>query len=199
MRAVQFPNAMPPAGNDDARFMAAALNYGRRHMGMAAPNPSVGAVIVRTGGEPVILARGVTAKGGRPHAETEALMLDASGPLVRAAGLDERNVQVLVINDPSINAFVAGGQIVWFHSGLIATAQVAAGVFVIVLVMIPMILFDSPTSIQVAEGLLLAFVAWMAYLAARQAEISQFRSWMYVLSVIVSVLIVLALKSAIGH
>ncbi|MGE0340534.1 MAG: bifunctional diaminohydroxyphosphoribosylaminopyrimidine deaminase/5-amino-6-(5-phosphoribosylamino)uracil reductase RibD [Xanthobacteraceae bacterium] len=75
MRAVQFPNAMPPAGNDDARFMAAALNYGRRHMGMAAPNPSVGAIIVRTGGEPVILARGVTAKGGRPHAETEALKI----------------------------------------------------------------------------------------------------------------------------
>ncbi len=79
---------------------------------------------------------------------------------------------------------------------LIATAQVAAGVFVIVLVMIPMILFDSPTSIQVAEGLLLAFVAWMGYLAARQAKVSKIRSWMYVLSVIVSVLIVLALKSA---
>jgi len=82
---------------------------------------------------------------------------------------------------------------------LIATAQIVAGAFVIVLLMIPMILFDAPTSIQVAEGLLLAFVAWMAYLAARQAEISQFRSWMYVLSVIVSVLIVLALKSAVGH
>lgn len=56
-------------------------------------------------------------------AETEALMRDASGPLIRAAGLDERNVQVLVINDPSINAFVAGGQIVWFHSGLIAESD----------------------------------------------------------------------------
>ena len=56
-------------------------------------------------------------------AETEALMRDASAPIIRAAGLDERNVQVMVINDPSINAFVAGGQIVWFHSGLIAESD----------------------------------------------------------------------------
>jgi diaminohydroxyphosphoribosylaminopyrimidine deaminase/5-amino-6-(5-phosphoribosylamino)uracil reductase len=45
-------------------------------MGMAAPNPSVGALIVRTNGvEPIVIARGVTAKGGRPHAETEALKM----------------------------------------------------------------------------------------------------------------------------
>lgn len=75
MSAQQFPNVAAPSGNDDARFMAAALNYGRRNMGMAAPNPSVGAIIVRNDGEPVIIARGVTAKGGRPHAETEALKI----------------------------------------------------------------------------------------------------------------------------
>jgi len=75
MTAQQFPNVAAPAGHDDARFMAAALNYGRRNMGMAAPNPSVGAIIVRNDGEPVIIARGVTAKGGRPHAETEALKI----------------------------------------------------------------------------------------------------------------------------
>jgi predicted Zn-dependent protease len=56
-------------------------------------------------------------------AETEALMRDATGPLVKAAGLDPRNVEVIVINDPSLNAFVAGGQIVWLHSGLIAAAD----------------------------------------------------------------------------
>lgn len=56
-------------------------------------------------------------------AETEALMREAAAPLIRAAGLDERNVQILLINDPSINAFVAGGQTVWIHSGLIAEAD----------------------------------------------------------------------------
>ena len=56
-------------------------------------------------------------------AETEAFMGDMSGALVKAAGMDPRNVQVLVINDPQINAFVAGGQYVWVHSGLIAQAD----------------------------------------------------------------------------
>lgn len=56
-------------------------------------------------------------------AETEALFNDISRPLIEAAGLDPRNVQVLLINDPEINAFVAGGQIVWIHSGLVAKAD----------------------------------------------------------------------------
>jgi predicted Zn-dependent protease len=56
-------------------------------------------------------------------AETEALLAEASAPLIRAAGLDPRNVQVLLIHDDSINAFVAGGQIVWIHTGLIAEAD----------------------------------------------------------------------------
>jgi diaminohydroxyphosphoribosylaminopyrimidine deaminase/5-amino-6-(5-phosphoribosylamino)uracil reductase len=54
----------------DRRFMQAALNYGRRHMGAVAPNPAVGALVVREG---VIIGRGATQPGGRPHAETEAL------------------------------------------------------------------------------------------------------------------------------
>jgi len=56
-------------------------------------------------------------------AETEAFMGDMSAPLVKAAGMTPKNVQVLVINDPEINAFVAGGQYVWVHSGLIAQAD----------------------------------------------------------------------------
>lgn len=76
MNALHFANVVTPTGNDDARFMDSALEFGRRNMGMAAPNPSVGAIIVKTNGvEPVIIARGVTAKGGRPHAETEALKI----------------------------------------------------------------------------------------------------------------------------
>ena len=71
----------------------------------------------------LLSARPALAQSVLRDAETEALMHEASIPLIRAAGLDERNVQMLVINDPSINAFVAGGQIVWFHSGLIAQAD----------------------------------------------------------------------------
>tara|TARA_R110000782_G_scaffold78293_5_gene156076 strand:- start:66392 stop:67723 length:1332 start_codon:yes stop_codon:yes gene_type:complete len=56
-------------------------------------------------------------------AETEAFLHDISAPLIEAAGLSPNNVQVLLINDPNINAFVAGGQIVWIHSGLITASD----------------------------------------------------------------------------
>ena len=55
---------------DDERFMALALSLGRRGLGNAWPNPAVGAVIVKDG---IILGRGWTQPGGRPHAEVEAL------------------------------------------------------------------------------------------------------------------------------
>ena len=55
---------------DDARFMRACLRYARRHEALTGTNPSVGALIVRNG---MIVGRGVTARGGRPHAEPIAL------------------------------------------------------------------------------------------------------------------------------
>src|SRR5262249_51525968 len=54
----------------DERFMNLALASGRRGLGNTWPNPAVGAVIVKDG---VILGRGWTQPGGRPHAETQAL------------------------------------------------------------------------------------------------------------------------------
>lgn len=70
-----------------------------------------------------LVAKPVMAQQILRDAETEAFMADMSGPLVSAAGMEPRNVQVLVLNDPEINAFVAGGQYVWVHSGLIAAAD----------------------------------------------------------------------------
>ena len=58
-------------------------------------------------------------------AETEAFFDEISEPLIRAAGLDPNNVDIVLINDKSINAFVAGGQTVYLHSGLIDTASSA--------------------------------------------------------------------------
>jgi diaminohydroxyphosphoribosylaminopyrimidine deaminase/5-amino-6-(5-phosphoribosylamino)uracil reductase len=58
----------------DRRFMAAAIRYSRRHLGLTGTNPSVATLIVSDeSGEPAIVGRGVTAIGGRPHAEAEAL------------------------------------------------------------------------------------------------------------------------------
>jgi diaminohydroxyphosphoribosylaminopyrimidine deaminase/5-amino-6-(5-phosphoribosylamino)uracil reductase len=59
----------------DHRFMAAAIRLSARHDGLTATNPSVATLIVRDDGDgPVIVGRGVTAIGGRPHAETQALL-----------------------------------------------------------------------------------------------------------------------------
>ncbi len=50
--------------------MALALALGRRGLGCTWPNPAVGAVIVKDG---IVVGRGWTQPGGRPHAEVEAL------------------------------------------------------------------------------------------------------------------------------
>jgi diaminohydroxyphosphoribosylaminopyrimidine deaminase/5-amino-6-(5-phosphoribosylamino)uracil reductase len=62
--------AEPIRNGDDERFMALALMLGRRGLGRAWPNPAVGAVVVKDG---MIVGRGWTQPGGRPHAETLAL------------------------------------------------------------------------------------------------------------------------------
>jgi diaminohydroxyphosphoribosylaminopyrimidine deaminase/5-amino-6-(5-phosphoribosylamino)uracil reductase len=54
----------------DRRFMQLALTLGRRGLGRTWPNPAVGAVVVKDG---IIVGRGWTQAGGRPHAEPEAL------------------------------------------------------------------------------------------------------------------------------
>lgn len=56
-------------------------------------------------------------------AETEAVLRDMSRPLIEAAGLSPGNVKVVMVNDPSLNAFVAGGQIVFINSGTIEQAS----------------------------------------------------------------------------
>ncbi|MFT8737336.1 MAG: M48 family metalloprotease [Zymomonas mobilis] len=54
-------------------------------------------------------------------AETDALLKKALSPLVAATGL--RDVKILIVNDSEINAFVAGGQMVFINSGTIMAAD----------------------------------------------------------------------------
>src|SRR6202043_306586 len=68
--------------------MALALALGRRGLGRTWPNPAVGAVVAR---ESVIVGRGWTQPGGRPHAETEAL---------RRAGAAARGATLYVTLEP---------------------------------------------------------------------------------------------------
>jgi diaminohydroxyphosphoribosylaminopyrimidine deaminase/5-amino-6-(5-phosphoribosylamino)uracil reductase len=66
----------------DQRFMQLALALGRRGQGRTWPNPAVGAVVVKDG---VIVGRGWTQPGGRPHAEPVAL--SHAGEAARGATL----------------------------------------------------------------------------------------------------------------
>ena len=78
------PNDAGHLSGLDRRFLDAALRYGRRHLGRTGTNPSVATLIVRDDGDgPVVVGRGVTAIGGRPHAE--AFALDQAGEAARGA------------------------------------------------------------------------------------------------------------------
>ena len=72
----------------DLRFMQLALSLGRRGLGRTWPNPAVGAVVVKDG---IIVGRGWTQPGGRPHAEPEAL---------RRAGVAARGATLYVTLEP---------------------------------------------------------------------------------------------------
>lgn len=56
-------------------------------------------------------------------AETESLFRDMSAPLITAAGLSPRSVDIVLVNDDSINAFVIGGQTVYINAGLLQAAD----------------------------------------------------------------------------
>jgi diaminohydroxyphosphoribosylaminopyrimidine deaminase/5-amino-6-(5-phosphoribosylamino)uracil reductase len=56
--------------DEDLRWMEAALNLGSRSLGLTAPNPAVGAILVKEG---AVVGRGATAPRGRPHAEPIAI------------------------------------------------------------------------------------------------------------------------------
>ena len=84
---------MTAHGEIDTRFMQLAVRMAERGLGATAPNPSVGAVLVRFDADPagVVVGRGWTQAGGRPHAETEAL---------RAAGAAARGATLYVTLEP---------------------------------------------------------------------------------------------------
>src|SRR5258705_2419863 len=75
----QFAQKSRESKAADRRFMQLALTLGRRGQGRTWPNPAVGAVVVKDG---VVVRRGWTQPGGRPHAEPQT----PRGPGVAARG-----------------------------------------------------------------------------------------------------------------
>ena len=82
MTGTAFAVADDARSVEDSRWMDAALNLGERSLGLAAPNPSVGAILVKEG---AVVGRAATAPGGRPHAEP--LAIAQAGEAARGATL----------------------------------------------------------------------------------------------------------------
>ncbi|WP_407696551.1 M48 family metalloprotease [Sphingomonas abietis] len=75
----------------------------------------------------LVAGRPVLAQDSDPQilrdTETEAFLADIAAPMAKSAGLAPGALQVVVIADPEINAFVAGGQTIYINSGLILAAD----------------------------------------------------------------------------
>ncbi len=56
-------------------------------------------------------------------AETEQLLRDYTRPILRAAGLEKQNIQVVIINDPTFNAFVADGRRIFVNYGALRESE----------------------------------------------------------------------------
>jgi predicted Zn-dependent protease len=72
-----------------------------------------------------LVAQPAAAQSILRDAETEALLDDMAAPLIEAAGLEPGNVDIVLIGDQSLNAFVAGGQAIYIHTGLLDAADSA--------------------------------------------------------------------------
>jgi predicted Zn-dependent protease len=71
----------------------------------------------------VMAVRPAAAQSILRDAETEAFLKELASPFAEAAGLGPQAVDVVLVGDKEINAFVAGGQAIYVHSGLIAAAD----------------------------------------------------------------------------
>lgn len=63
------------------------------------------------------------ARGVIRDAEIENLLREYLNPIFKAAGLKPRAIQMILIDDGSINAFVAGGQRIFIHTGLLLATK----------------------------------------------------------------------------
>lgn len=70
-----------------------------------------------------VVTSSAAAQGLLRDAEIEATLRRWTNPILEAAGLQPNDVRLFLINDPSLNAFVAGGQRIHLHSGLIIAAD----------------------------------------------------------------------------
>ena len=86
--------------------MEAALNLGSRSLGLAAPNPAVGAILVKDG---AVVGRGATAPGGRPHAERMAIEQAADAARGATLYVTLEPCSHFGVSPPCVDAIIAAG------------------------------------------------------------------------------------------
>ncbi|MEQ9507184.1 MAG: M48 family metalloprotease [Hyphomonas sp.] len=70
-----------------------------------------------------LMALGASAQGLIRDAEIEVTLREWTDPILEVAGLVPQDVEIFIINDPSLNAFVANGQRIHLHTGLLIEAE----------------------------------------------------------------------------
>ena len=74
----------------------------------------------------VIVPAAASAQGGLPvirDTEAEQLLRDYTRPILRVAGLEKQNIQMVIINEVSFNAFVADGRRIFVNTGAIMQSE----------------------------------------------------------------------------
>ncbi len=66
-----------------------------------------------------VVASVAEARGFIRDAEIEATLKRIARPVLAAAGLNAASIRIIIVNDPSLNAFVAGRDTIFLHTGLL--------------------------------------------------------------------------------
>ena len=102
------------------------MNEGERPIRARQRTPAARTVALLTAIAVVAASVPVHAQGRIPlirDAEIEQLLRDYTQPVLRAAGLAQQNIQVVIINDRSFNAFVMDGRRIFINAGALIDAD----------------------------------------------------------------------------
>jgi len=93
---------------------------------LIAPRSRTAKVVAFATAAAIVLAPMAASAQGLPlirDAEAEQLLRDYTRPILRAAGLEKQNIQMVIINEPSFNAFVADGRRIFVNTGAIMQSE----------------------------------------------------------------------------
>src|SRR3984885_11228994 len=92
--------------------------------GQKMPKPTALAVAAVLAATPIsALAQPEKGLPALRDAEAEQLLRDYTRPVLRAAGLEKQNVQIVIINDSAFNAFVADGHRIFVNYGALMQSE----------------------------------------------------------------------------